>query len=255
MTQQERCIFLIRYLKNERREWENISISGDELEQKRLLRSLLNIRPPIPISDEFIKIENEYLQNELEQTSIISIDNLSPIEPHIYLWKGDITKLDVDSIVNAANSEMLGCFVPCHTCIDNAIHSCAGIQLRLECSEMMQEQITPEPTGKSKITKAYNLPSKYILHTVGPIIQSNITEQDCQLLASCYESSLKLALEHNLKSIAFCCISTGEFHFPNNKAADIAIQTVRRFLSDNTLEVIFNVFKETDYQIYKQRLG
>lgn len=257
MTQQERRTFLINYLKNERTDRQNIIIPNDEHEQKKLLRSLLNVRFPESISDEFIKIENEYLQEEQKNKKIISIEHLSPVESHIYLWQGDITTLAVDGIVNAANSRMIGCFVPCHACIDNVIHSCAGIELRLACFEMMEKQGVPEETGKAKMTKAYNLPSKYILHTVGPIIQNDITEQDCQLLASCYQSCLTLAIENNLRSIAFCCISTGEFHFPNDKAAEIAIQTVRRFLvhNDSKLEVIFNVFKNEDYKLYQQMLG
>ena len=173
------------------------------------------------------------------------------------MWQGDITRLSVDAIVNAANSAMLGCFVPCHGCIDNAIHSAAGVELRLECYRIMEKQKTEEPTGKAKITKAYNLPCRYVLHTVGPIIYGDVTEKDCDLLSECYRSCLELAAAYQLKTIAFCCISTGEFHFPNEKAAAIAIQTVQDYQrkNQNGLEVVFNVFKDSDYQIYKQLLG
>ena len=179
------------------------------------------------------------------------------IQNGIYLWQGDITRLCVDAIVNAANSAMLGCFVPCHGCIDNAIHSAAGVKLRLECSHIMENQKTKEPIGKAKITKAYNLPCRYVLHTVGPIICGPVTKQDCDQLSNCYRSCLELAATYQLKSIAFCCISTGEFHFPNQKAAEIAIQTVQDYQKkkQDGLEVIFNVFKDNDYKIYKQLLG
>ena len=177
------------------------------------------------------------------------------MQPGLYLWQGDITTLAVDAIVNAANSAMLGCFVPCHGCIDNAIHSAAGVQLRLECARIMAQQ-AEEPTGRAKITRAYNLPCRYVLHTVGPIIDGQVTRQDRELLASCYRSCLELAATYGLKSIAFCCISTGEFHFPNELAAEIAIRTVKAFQQQNPnrMEVIFNVFKDCDYEIYKKLL-
>lgn len=164
--------------------------------------------------------------------------------------------MKVDGIVNAANNALLGCFIPCHGCIDNAIHSAAGIQLRLECSRIMTAQRTSEPTGKAKITQAYNLPCRYVLHTVGPIIRGKVTKQDCDLLTGCYRSCLELADNYGLKSVAFCCISTGEFHFPNEKAAEIAIETVKNYKKENQsrLEVVFNVFKSTDYEIYKRIL-
>ena len=178
------------------------------------------------------------------------------MQPGLYLWQGDITTLAVDAIANAANSAMLGCFVPCHGCIDNAIHSAAGVQLRLECARIMAQQQAEEPTGRAKITRAYNLPCRYVLHTVGPIIDGRVTKQDRKLLASCYRSCLELAAAHGLKSIAFCCISTGEFHFPNELAAEIAIRTVKTYQQQNPnrMEVIFNVFKDCDYEIYKKLL-
>ncbi len=228
-------------------------------EQRQLLRSLMNVRNPKPIREDFLKVQDELLRTESLERGIISIADLSPIKlnKQIYLWKGDITRLQVDGIVNAANSALLGCFIPCHACIDNVIHSAAGLQLRNDCFEIMERQGHEEETGLSKITDAYNLPSKYIIHTVGPIINNELTEKDCELLANSYKSCLKIALENNLKSIAFCCISTGEFHFPNQEAAEIAVRTVSEFLdkTKSEIEVIFNVFKEIDYTIYRNILG
>lgn len=217
----------------------------------------MNIRPPRTVSKEFLEVQNTYLQEECTRKGIVSLTDIPMIQNGIYLWQGDITRLCVDAIVNAANSAMLGCFVPCHGCIDNAIHSAAGVELRLECSHIMENQKTKEPIGKAKITKAYNLPCRYVLHTVGPIICGPVTRQDCDQLSNCYRSCLELAATYQLKSIAFCCISTGEFHFPNQKAAEIAIQTVQDYQKkkQDGLEVIFNVFKDNDYKIYKQLLG
>lgn len=257
MTQTERLVFLINYLIDENNELRTIDIPAQDTERKRLLRSLMNIRPPKTVSKEFLEVQDAYLQEECTQKGVISLSDISIAEPGIYLWQGDITRLSVDAIVNAANSAMLGCFAPCHGCIDNAIHSAAGVELRLECSRIMEKQGTEEPTGKTKITKAYNLPCRSVLHTVGPIIYDKVTQQDCRLLSDCYRSCLELAATHQLKSVAFCCISTGEFHFPNEKAAEIAIQTVRDYQkkNQNGLEVVFNVFKDSDYEIYKQLLG
>jgi len=161
--------------------------------------------------------------------------------------------LEIDAIVNAANSQLLGCFVPCHGCIDNVIHSAAGIQLRNECAEIMAAQGHEEPTGKAKITKGYNLPARHVIHTVGPIVGMSVTEKQKEQLRSCYLNCLKLAEKSGLKSIAFCCISTGEFHFPNKLAAQIAVETVDRYLSGSKLErVVFNVFKNEDLNVYKK---
>lgn len=257
MTQTERLVFLINYLIDENNELRTIDIPAQDTERKRLLRSLMNIRPPKTVSKEFLEVQDAYLQEECTQKGVISLSDISIAEPGIYLWQGDITRLSVDAIVNAANSAMLGCFAPCHGCIDNAIHSAAGVELRLECSRIMEKQNGKEPTGKAKITRAYNLPCRYVLHTVGPIIYGEVTKRDCALLADCYRSCLELAGEHQLKSIAFCCISTGEFHFPNETAAEIAIQTVREYQKKNPgdMEVVFNVFKDCDYEIYRQLLG
>lgn len=183
--------------------------------------------------------------------------DLAPLQPGLFLWQGDITTLAADAIVNAANSQLLGCFVPCHNCIDNAIHTYAGVQLRLECAHIMAGQKEAEPTGNAKITKAYCLPCRYVLHTVGPIIHGTVTKTDRELLSSCYRSCLELAATNGLHSVAFCCISTGEFCFPNKLAAEIAIQTVQTWQQENPgkIEVIFNVFKDNDYAIYQRLLG
>ena len=201
-------------------------------------------------------MQDEYLKEEINKKGIVDINNLNPIQKGIYLWQGDITTLRCDAIVNAANSAMTGCYVPNHRCIDNAIHSFAGVELRLECDEIMNRQGHGEPTGQAKITNAYNLPCKYIIHTVGPIISYKLTSEDCELLANCYRSCLNLAAKNNLESIAFCCISTGEFHFPNDKAAQIAIKTVEEFMKKDTSikKVIFNVFKDMDKEIYRELL-
>ena len=252
MTQQDRRLFLIKYLLNEQPQYRNMQIPQSEAEQKRLLRSLMNVRRPKAIDDNFLAVQDTYLQAVNTDKGITDIADIEQIEDGIYLWQGDITTLKCDAIVNAANSGMTGCYCPCHGCIDNAIHTYAGIQLRLECDELMQRQGYAEPTGKAKITRAYNLPCKYVLHTVGPIISGRVTKEDEELLASCYRSCLELAKENDVKSVAFCCISTGEFHFPNDRAAEIAAQTVREH--KGKIEVIFNVFKDTDYEIYRRLL-
>ncbi len=234
-----------------------MSVPKDEEEQKLLLRALMNVREPFDIETEFLDVQDAYLQQATMEKGITDLSDLTPIKDGIYLWRGDITTLRCDAIVNAANSGMTGCYVPNHRCIDNCIHSYAGIQLRLACAEMMQKQGHEEETGRAKITPAFNLPCKYILHTVGPIIYGKLTAKDCDLLASCYSSCLELAEENGIKSIAFCCISTGEFHFPNDRAAQIAVQTVKDYKTQtgSTMEVIFNVFKEIDEQIYRRLLG
>lgn len=253
MTQAERRVYLIDYLLAER--GETADIPSDEYNQKRLLRSLFNIRMPKPVSDEFITIQDEYLQEENVRKGITDIADLEPMQKGIYLWQGDITTLKCDAIVNAANSQMFGCFCPCHGCIDNAIHTYAGIQLRNACYEIMKKQGHEERTGQAKITSAFNLPCKYVIHTVGPIVDGRLTDGDCELLKSCYLSCLNEAVKNNLKSIAFCCISTGEFHFPNDTAAQIAVDTVKEYQKEHKIEVIFNVFKDSDKQIYRELLS
>lgn len=256
MTQKDRRIYLIRELLEEKPEYRGMEIPAEETEQKRLLRSLFNIRMPQPISREFLEIQDEYLWDEIADKGITDIAELEPLQEGIYLWQGDITTLRCDAIVNAANSQLLGCFCPCHGCIDNAIHTFAGVQLRAVCAELMEEQGREEETGRAKITPAYNLPCNYVLHTVGPIVQGQLTNRDRELLASCYRSCMELAEQNGLQSIAFCCISTGEFRFPNDKAAEIAIRTVREYRQQKNsgIEVIFNVFKQEDYEIYRKYL-
>ena len=256
MNQNERRIFLIQELLKENKRYEDMEIPQDFEEQRALLHALMNVRSAKNVDDEFIKVQDENLQEEIKRKGIVDIDDLKPIKDGIYLWQGDITTLRCDVIVNAANSGMTGCYVPNHRCIDNCIHSFAGVQLRLECDEIMTKQGHGEPTGQAKITNSYNLPCKYIIHTVGPIINGKLTSEDCDLLESCYKSCLELAVKNNLESIAFCCISTGEFHFPNDKAAQIAVKTVEEFMKKETSlkKVIFNVFKDMDKEIYRKLL-
>ncbi|MCI8293429.1 MAG: protein-ADP-ribose hydrolase [Hespellia sp.] len=248
-------VYLIKELLSELPQYKDLDIPDNTEEQKKLLRSLMNIRPPRPIGEEFLRVQDEYLRAEVEEKGITDSDTLpvSPDHNRLVLWRGDITTLKVDAIVNAANSALRGCFVPCHSCVDNIIHSVSGIQLRLACDKLMTEQGYDEPTGRAKITPAFNLPCRYVLHTVGPIVHGQLTEQHCRQLADCYRSCMELAADSGLKSIAFCCISTGEFHFPQEKAAEIAVQTVTEFLQrDSQIEkVIFNVFKQEDYDIYR----
>ena len=217
----------------------------------------MNVRSPRMIDDNFLKVQDAYLKEETKSKGITDVDALVPMQDGLYVWQGDITTLKCDAIVNAANSGMTGCYVPNHRCIDNCIHTFAGIELRLACAEMMEKQGYEEPTGQAKITSAFNLPCQYVLHTVGPIIRGRLTEKDCRLLSSCYQSCLELAAENHLKSIAFCCISTGEFHFPNERAAEIAVETVKDFMKQKTSieKVVFNVFKDTDKVIYERLLG
>ena len=254
MTQAERRTYLIRKLLAEQPKYRELSVPADAAEQKRLLRALMNVRAPQPAGQEFLTVQDAYLQEELAQKGITDFTDLTPIAEGLYLRQGDITTLRCDAIVNAANSGMTGCYVPCHGCIDNCIHTFAGVQLRQECAAIMEEQGREEKTGGAKITKAYNLPCKYVLHTVGPIVSGSLTRRDEELLASCYRSCLELAERHGIKSIAFCCISTGEFHFPNRRAAEIAVRTVKEYRQNSMIQVIFNVFKDIDYEIYHELL-
>lgn len=255
MMQNEKLLFLIKYLLSENPQYQNMEIPTDKTEQFRLFRSLVNIRPPKPISEDFLRVQDEYLQEETARKGITDITDLQPISKNIYLWKGDITTLKCDAIVNAANSQMLGCFQPCHSCIDNVIHTFAGVQLRLKCAEIMRNQRYEEPTGQAKITLAYNLPCNFVIHTVGPIVQGKLTKKHCELLESCYRSCLEIAVQNKIESITFCCISTGVFGFPQKEAAEIAVKTVQNFQKFHEIKVIFNVFKESDDEIYRQLLG
>lgn len=258
MTQKEKREYLIGELIGEFPQYADIRIPEDEEGQKHLLRSLMNVRPPRPVSDTFLEVQDAYLGEEAARRGVTDGMALPETMPgsRIVLWQGDITTLKADAIVNAANSALRGCFVPCHSCIDNMIHSRSGVQLRLLCDKMMNEQGHDEPTGRAKITPAYNLPARHVIHTVGPVVAGPLTQEHCRQLASCYRSCLDLAAREGLRSIAFCCISTGEFHFPQERAAEIAVRTVREFLREDTQieRVIFNVFKEADREIYQRLL-
>lgn len=259
MTQTERLERINQFLLTEMPQYqaEAAKFGHSHSEQFRLFRFLVNVRPPIMADTEFLRLQDVLLQEIIRIKGITDIDDLAPIQKDLYLWQGDITTLAADAIVNAANSGMTGCYCPCHRCIDNAIHTFAGVQLRLECSELIKAQGHEEPTGGAKITKAYNLPCKHILHTVGPIVTGGLTRKDERQLADCYRSCLALAEKNRIKSIAFCCISTGEFHFPNRQAAEIAIRTIKEYKAetDSHIKVIFNVFKDEDYKIYLRLLG
>jgi len=253
--------FVLKCLIEEQPEYRQLNIPPDLPGKRRIMRSLMNRRPAAPASEQLLKAQDKELQKQLDEKGIIGLTQatVSPIDNRLRLWQGDITRLNIDAIVNAANSQMLGCFVPLHGCIDNVIHSAAGIQLRMECNELMNKQGHPEPTGSAKITRGYNLPSKYVIHTVGPIIYgSTVTNVDENQLADCYRSCLQLADENKLRSIAFCCISTGEYRFPNQQAAEIAVTTVTEYFESHSFSgieaVVFNVFKDIDYVIYSKLL-
>lgn len=255
MTQNERLDFLINHLISEDNRYCNIVIPKNSEEKFNLFRSLVNVREPKQISSEFIKLQDDYLQERLTEINITDAYDLQAISNKLYLWQGDITTLKCGAIVNAANSGMTGCYQPCHNCIDNCIHTFAGIRLRLNCSEIMKKQGYPEPAGQAKITPAYNLPCEYVIHTVGPIVQGKLTSEHCRLLESCYRSCLEIAVQDGIDSIGFCCISTGVFGFPKQEAAEIAVRTVRDFMKSHRIKVIFNVFGSEDYDIYRKILG
>ena len=248
----EKLDYLIKTLNSE------IEIPEIEQEKKDLFRSLMNTWKVSELPSKFYKVQDEYLQEVLSAKGITKLEDLTEIAKNIYLWQGDITTLEVDAIVNAANKALLGCLIPLHRCIDNAIHTQAGLQLRKECDEIMKEQGSFEKTGQAKITAGYNLPAKHVIHTVGPIIYRVVEDDDKELLASSYRNCLNLALENNLESIAFCCLSTGEFRFPNDLAAEIAVAEVKKFFRENPtadLKVVFNVFKDLDKKLYEELLG
>ena len=261
MNRREQLQYLNQFLLAEMPQFQEQAdaVPDDDISQRRLLRSLMNVRPPLPLSPDFLKVRDALLSAEALEKGIVDADRLPPVssDPRLAIWQGDITRLRTDAIVDADNSALLGCFVPCHGCIDNAIHSAAGLQLRDECYRLMLAQGHTEPNGSAKLTGGYNLPARYVLHTVGPIVQRRVSRKDRSDLAACYHSCLQLAAAHNLQSVAFCCISTGEFHFPNQEAAEIAVRTVKEFLNQQTSsieKVIFNVFKNTDLKIYRHLL-
>lgn len=272
-TQQDRLDYLLQEFKNDSKQYKDLEVEDDYESKRMALRSLMNIRMPKEMAEDVVKVQDDFLALEAEEKGIVAISDIRTVKEqygsrHPYgdklsVWQGDITRLAVDAIVNAANSQMLGCFVPCHSCIDNAIHSAAGIALRAECNHKMNQKRIQygsryeEPTGQAMLTKGYNLPAKYVIHTVGPIVGYRLTEQLRQDLRNCYESVLKCCLDNGIRSVAFCCISTGEFHFPNEEAAKIAVETVTSVLHDFESKfdrIIFNVFKDLDKQYYEELL-
>ncbi len=259
MNQQERCLWLIRALLEDMPQYRDTSVPALPDRRWRLLRSLMNVRPPMPVTDEFLQVQDTFLRQMTAEKGVTDAVSLpsSAMDERMALWQGDITTLKCDAIVNAANSQLLGCFSPCHGCIDNIIHTMAGVQLRLACDEIMQAQGCEEPTGQAKITPGFNLPAKHVLHTVGPIVNGPLTREHEGLLASCYRSCLELADRNGCRSIAFCCISTGVFMFPNERAAEIAVETVRKYYEDtgSRIRTVFNVFKDEDLEIYDRLLN
>ena len=256
MNQNERRRYLIGRLLAERPEYRDIQVPAAEGEQRQLLRALMNVRSPQPVDSEFLARQDAYLQAVRAEKGIVTLADMDERRPGLYLWQGDITRLRVGAIVNAANSGMTGCYRPNHACVDNCIHTYAGIQLRQRCAEIMAAQGFEEPTGQAKITPAYNLPCEYVLHTVGPIVEGRLTPRHEAQLASCYRSCLELAQENGVESVAFCCISTGVFMFPNRRAAEIAVQTVEEYRkrTDSQIKVVFNVFRDSDRSLYEELL-
>ncbi len=256
MKQSERRLFLLQQLMKEQPRYAKMQIPAGTEEQRLLLRSFMNVRMPGAADEEFLRIQDAYLTEVNAEKGIVTLADMQEVRPELYIWRGDITRLKVGAIVNAANSGMTGCYQPCHNCIDNCIHTYAGIQLRNYCDALMRAQGHEEPTGQAKLTPAFNLPCEYVIHTVGPIVQGKLTERHEELLASCYRSCLEAAEEQQVASIAFCCISTGVFHFPNERAAEIAVETVETYKREtgSSIKVIFNVFQEQDEQIYRKLL-
>lgn len=251
----ENLDFLINYLLSERADLGDIRIPANADDKFRLYRSLVNIRPAMKAEDSYLRAEDDYLRELTMSRGVTDIAELTPVEDGICIWQGDITTLKCGAIVNAANSGMTGCYQPCHNCIDNCIHTFAGVRLRYKCNEIMRAQGHEEPTGSAKLTPAYALPCDYVIHTVGPIVRGHLTDEHCRLLESSYNSCLSIAMQNNIKSIAFCCISTGVFGFPQDKAAEIAVRTVREFLKMHDITVVFNVFRDDDLEIYKELLS
>ena len=256
MNQAEKRRYLIDALLSEQPRYHGTKIPSDEAEQRQLLRGLMNVRLPGAVDNNILRVQDEYLREAITERGITDVDDLTPVEPGIFLWQGDITTLRCDAIVNAANSGMTGCYQPCHSCIDNCIHTYAGMQLRNACAEIMASQGHEEPTGQAKITPGFHLPCRYGIHTGGPIVERRLTKLHEAQLASCYRSCLQLAEENGCKSIAFCCISTGVFGFPKEEAAEIAIRTVRDWKAEtgSGINVIFNVYSDRSLALYRQKL-
>ena len=271
--QEERLDYLLHEFKEDSGRYRDLETGEDYGEKRMLLRSLMNIRMPGKMNENVVKVQDEFLTEEAREKGIVELTDIPtaaeqygsshPYADKISVWQGDITRLRAGAIVNAANSQILGCFVPCHKCIDNAIHSAAGIELREACSHYMKRRRMQygaryeEPTGRAVLTKGYNLPADYVIHTVGPIVGGSLNQKLKDDLKSCYLNVLKCCVEHKIRSVAFCCISTGEFHFPNDEAAKIAADTVTGFLKEHDPDfdrIIFNVFKDVDRELYEAEL-
>ena len=262
-TQQERLDYLVEAFKKDSGEYRDLRTPADAEGKRRILRSLMNIRMPGMLPPDVLRTQDAYLRARAEEKGVVTLNGIPAAKGILSIWQGDITRLQVDAIVNAANSQMLGCFVPMHTCIDNCIHTFAGVQLRLACAEQMEKlraqygEDYEQPTAVPMLTDAYNLPAKKVIHIVGPIVEGHLTAEHERQLAGCYRNTLDLCAGHGLKSVAFCCISTGVFMFPNQRAAEIAVSTVEAWLRTHPEQmdrVIFNVFKDTDRGIYEKLL-
>lgn len=261
--QEQRLDTLIEAFKADSVQFKDLQTPSDVEGKRRILRSLMNIRMPKKLDDSILAIQDEYLQERIRENGIVTLSDIPVVKGGISIWQGDITRLAVDVIVNAANSQMLGCFVPMHTCIDNCIHTFAGVQLRAECNRQMNQlrirygRDYEQPTSIPMLTDAYNLPAKKIIHIVGPIVEDRLTTALERDLADCYRNTLDLCAENGLRSVAFCCISTGVFRFPNKQAAEIAVKTVSEWLDEHKGQmdrVIFNVFKDEDKEYYEKLL-
>ena len=260
-TNEERLDYLVEVFKADSDNYRDIQIPKDTDGKRRILRSLMNVRMPKDLPEEVLKVQDEYLKDRALEKGVVHLKDIPVIRDGLSIWQGDITRLEADAIVNAANSQMLGCFVPMHTCIDNCIHTFAGVQLRMECNSKMNElrikygRNYEQPTAVPMLTDAYNLPAKKVIHIVGPIVQYCLTPELEENLADCYRNTLDICAGNGLKSVAFCCISTGVFCFPNKRAAEIAVETVTEWLKKNPEmieRVIFNVFKDEDKKYYKE---
>ena len=262
-TQNQRLDYLVEEFKRDSVQYIDLETPKDTEGKRRILRSLMNIRMPGKMNEAVLAVQDDYLRERIRENGIVKPADIPVIRDQISIWQGDITRLAADAIVNAANSQMLGCFVPMHTCIDNCIHTFAGVQLREECYRQMKTlrirygRAYEQPTAVPMLTDAYNLPAKKVVHIVGPVVRYGLTKELEEQLASCYRNTLDMCLENGIRTVAFCCISTGVFRFPNKRASQIAVQTVSEWLSMHTGQmdrIIFNVFKDEDREYYEQFL-
>ena len=262
-TQNHRLDYLVEEFKRDSVQYKDLETPKDTEGKRRILRSLMNIRMPGKMNEAVLAVQDDYLRERIRENGIVKPADIPVIRDQISIWQGDITRLAADAIVNAANSQMLGCFVPMHTCIDNCIHTFAGVQLREECHRQMKTlrirygRDYEQPTAVPMLTDAYNLPAKKVVHIVGPVVRYGLTKELEEQLASCYRNTLDMCLENGIRTVAFCCISTGVFRFPNKRASQIAVQTVSEWLSMHTGQmdrIIFNVFKDEDREYYEQFL-